>query len=51
MAAGIGTFSGVKIVRYNHAHPHTLLDRLLLGARAAPTGDGGWALAWSLPAP
>lgn len=48
MAAGIGTFSGIKIVRYNHSHPRNRLDRLLLSASVMPSGDGGLTLAWTV---
>ncbi len=49
MGAGIGTFSGLKIVRYNHSHPHNRLDRMLLSTSVLPTPAGGLAVAWSLP--
>ena len=47
MAAGIGTFSGVKIVNYNHSHPKNRLDRLLLATSVIPAPNGGLALVWS----
>ncbi|MDQ6886813.1 MAG: phosphatase PAP2 family protein [Gemmatimonadota bacterium] len=47
MGAGIGTFSGLKIVRYNHSHPHNHLDRMLLSASVLPTADGGLAVAFT----
>ena len=31
MAAGIGTFSGLKVVKWQHTHPGNRLDRWLLG--------------------
>jgi len=40
VGAAIGTFSGLKVVRYSHGHPKNLLDRILLSAFAAPTADG-----------
>ncbi|MDQ6634166.1 MAG: phosphatase PAP2 family protein, partial [Gemmatimonadota bacterium] len=30
LGAGIGTFSGIKVVRYSHAHPANFIDRVLL---------------------
>jgi membrane-associated phospholipid phosphatase len=46
LGAAIGTFSGMKIVQYSHAHP-TRLDKIMLHVSALPDGNGGWALAWS----
>jgi membrane-associated phospholipid phosphatase len=40
MGAGIGIFSGTKVVRYTHSHPHNRIDRLLLSTTIAPAGDG-----------
>ncbi len=47
LGAGIGTFSGLKVVRYNHNHPHNFIDRALLHVSVAPDGMGGARLAWS----
>jgi membrane-associated phospholipid phosphatase len=47
LGAGIGTFAGLKTVRYAHIHPHNLLDRILLGATAAPILTGGGTIGWS----
>lgn len=41
MGAAVGTFAGLKVVRYHHSHPGNRVDRVLLGARLTPTGDGG----------
>ncbi|HSU15970.1 MAG TPA: phosphatase PAP2 family protein [Longimicrobium sp.] len=49
VGAGIGAFSGWKVVGYTHAHPNNPVDRLLLGARVAPAGNGGMAIMWSAP--
>ena len=46
MGAAIGTFAGLKTVRFNHTHAGNQLDKILLGTRIIPTGDGT-ALAWS----
>lgn len=44
--AAIGTFSGLKVVRWHHAHPGNRVDRTFLGPRAgiAPNGDAMLAL-------
>ena len=49
MGAAIGTFSGLKIVRYHHSHPNNRIDRLLLGSTIVPDGYGGVMLAYSVP--
>lgn len=49
LAAGIGTLSGLKVVRYAHAHPHNRLDRWLLGTTISAAPAGGYAVGWSLP--
>jgi membrane-associated phospholipid phosphatase len=49
MAAGIGTFAGNKVVRFNHrTNPNNKLDRWLLSTSVAPTGDGRLSITWSL---
>ena len=40
LGAAIGTFSGLKVVRYSHAHPQNRLDRVILRVGASPTADG-----------
>ena len=50
MGAGIGTFSGLKVVRYTHAHPDNFLDRVLLNTHVSPTPGGG-TVSWSLQLP
>jgi len=40
LAAAIGTFSGLKVVRYAHEHPNNRLDRIILRVQAAPAPDG-----------
>lgn len=49
LGAAIGTFSGLKVVQYAHAHPKNRIDRWLLATTVAPDGRGGAALAWSIP--
>ena len=51
LGAGIGTFSGLKVVRYSHAHPHNKVDRVILGTTIAMDGNGGAVLGFTLPAP
>jgi membrane-associated phospholipid phosphatase len=51
LGAGIGTFSGLKVVKYTHAHPDNVLDRIMLHTSAAPDGRGGAYIVWSAPAP
>ena len=41
LGAAIGTFSGLKVVRYSHNHPDNPVDRHLLRAMVQPNGDGG----------
>lgn len=48
MGAGIGTFAGLKVVRFHHSHPGNRLDRWLLAGSIVPTEDGGHALRLSL---
>ncbi|MEP6732281.1 MAG: phosphatase PAP2 family protein [bacterium] len=50
LGAAIGTFSGLKVVRYSHAHPDNKLDHFILGASIIPSPGGG-TLAFQLPAP
>ena len=49
LGAGVGTFSGLKVVKYSHAHPDNLIDRIILHTTAAPDGRGGAYLIWSAP--
>ena len=51
LGAAIGTFSGLKVVRYSHAHPDNKLDKLILSATIAPNADGGGTLGFSMPVP
>ena len=49
--AAIGTFAGLKTVRFNHMHTKNRLDRLLLGgASLAVLPKNGVFLSWSLNA-
>jgi hypothetical protein len=51
LGAAIGTFSGLKVGRYSHAHAGNKVDRVVLHAFIAPNGDDGGYLGFSLPAP
>jgi membrane-associated phospholipid phosphatase len=50
LGAAVGTFSGLKVVRYSHAHPDNKLDKFILSATVVPSVDGG-TLAFSIPVP
>jgi membrane-associated phospholipid phosphatase len=47
IGAGIGTFAGLKVVRYHDAHPHSGVDRLFLAGSVSPAPEGGYVLRWS----
>lgn len=51
LGAGVGTFSGLKVVKYSHSHPDNFIDRIMLHTTAAPDGHGGAYLIWSAVAP
>jgi membrane-associated phospholipid phosphatase len=51
LGAAIGTFSGRKVVQYQHGHQGNLLDRMLLRTSVAPDGHGGGAIAVTIPTP
>lgn len=40
LGAGIGTFSGIKVVQYHHTHPGNRIDRWLLSASVTPIPHG-----------
>lgn len=48
MGAAIGTFAGLKVVKYHHSHPNNRIDRILLGARVIPDGNGGAVVAMTI---
>lgn len=48
MAAAIGTFSGLKVVQYQHAHPRNFIDRWLLPSALIPTRAGALVI-WNVP--
>jgi len=49
--AAIGTFSGIKVVRFDYRHPQNRLDRWLLSAQVSPGPDGSVVVAWSAHTP
>lgn len=51
LGAGVGTFSGLKVVRYSHSHPDNFIDRVILRTSILPDGRGGGVLAWTVPVP
>ena len=49
LGAAIGTFSGLKVVRYAHAHPQNFLDRAILRTQLFPLPNGGRGIGFALP--
>jgi membrane-associated phospholipid phosphatase len=47
LGAAIGTFSGIKVVRYNHAHPDNWVDRTLGRFTVSTTGKRDASVGWS----
>ena len=48
-AAAVGTFSGIKVVRYAYRHPNNRVERWLLSTQVVPDGSGGVYLGISVP--
>ena len=48
LGAAIGTFGGIKVVRYSHNHPDNLIDRIMLPMNVQPTLRGA-SLGWTIP--
>ena len=48
LGAAIGTFSGLKVVKFNHEHPNNRIDRILLGVTVSQTSSGRTAIGWSV---
>jgi hypothetical protein len=46
--AAIGTFSGIKVVRYNYRHPKNKLERTLLAMKTVPGLDGSAIIGWTI---
>jgi hypothetical protein len=51
LGAAVGTFSGLKTVRYSHAHSDNPIDKVMLHATIAPDGRGGGYVGLTFPAP
>ena len=52
IGAAIGTFGGLKVVRYSHLHPDNKLDKFVLHLSVTPNPeDGGTRLGFSLHPP
>jgi membrane-associated phospholipid phosphatase len=49
LGAAIGTFGGIKVVRYSHGHSNNFVDRALLGITVRPTADNSVVVGWSTP--
>jgi len=50
LGAALGTFSGWKVVQFNHDNPRNRFNRLLLPSAVVPRG-GGATVAWVIPTP
>ena len=50
LGAAIGTFSGIKVVRYSHGHTNNPIDRWLLGAEPVALPNGRVAIVIAVPA-
>jgi membrane-associated phospholipid phosphatase len=48
VGAAIGTFTGIKVVRYSHGHTNNVVDRWLLGVGAVQAPNGELGLGWSI---
>lgn len=48
IGAAIGTFAGLKVVRYHDSRPGNAIDRVMLSASLVPDEGGGRALRWSV---
>ena len=51
LGAGVGTFAGLKVVRYSHSHPDNFIDRVILKTSIMPDGHGGGVLSFTVPVP
>lgn len=48
VGAGIGTFAGLKVVRYANSHSGNRVDKLLLTGSLVPLNNGGHEFHWSI---
>ena len=51
LGAAVGTFTGIKVVRYNHGHPDNVIDRALNHAELLPTPNGNVGVGFAFAAP
>lgn len=49
LGAAVGTFSGLKVVRYSHNHPDNRINRWLLRTSVQPNGNGGEVVGLTIP--
>jgi membrane-associated phospholipid phosphatase len=49
LGAAIGTFSGLKVVRYHHTHPNNRIDRWLLSTSIIPDAPGSALILVTVP--
>ncbi len=49
LGAAVGTFSGLKVVRYSHNHPDNRVNRWFLRATVQPNDNGGHLVGVSVP--
>jgi len=47
LGAAIGTFSGIKVVRYSHGHSDNFIDRFFLGTTVSASPSGGAQVGFS----
>ena len=47
--AAIGTFAGIKVVRYSHGHPKNFVDRVFLGSTVSVGPHGEAQVGFSIP--
>ena len=48
VGAGIGTFAGLKVVRFNGSHSGNRIDRWFLAGSLIPNDDGSHSIRWTL---
>jgi membrane-associated phospholipid phosphatase len=48
LGAAIGTFGGIKVVRYSHQHPDNFVDRIMLPMHVQPSARGA-SIGWTIP--
>jgi membrane-associated phospholipid phosphatase len=48
VGAAVGTFAGLKTVRYHHSHPGNRIDKWLLSGSFVPSPSGGYTLSMTI---